>query len=119
VSTSSPATDAPSTRCRLDAVAAARDREVEASRHLLPDRAAKSTRARSKTGALKRVRRAPGWDGAGKAAFHVAYVDDFADAPALADAAGGVGPDLDTLIKEWAPTTRLPVTRLAAEGPAR
>ncbi len=57
--------------------------------------------------------------GAGKAAFHVAYVDDFADAPALADAACGVGPDLDTLIKEWAPTTPLPVTRLAAEGPAR
>jgi hypothetical protein len=39
--------------------------------------------------------------GASKAAFHVEYVDDFADAPALADQVCGVGPDLDTLIKEW------------------
>lgn len=36
-----------------------------------------------------------------KAAFHVEYVDDWADAPALAAEVCGVGPSLDTLIKTW------------------
>jgi hypothetical protein len=45
-------------------------------------------------------RLAPFTDG-GKAAFHVEYVDDFADAPALAEEVCGVGPDLDTLVKTW------------------
>ena len=39
--------------------------------------------------------------GAGKAVFHVEYVDDWADAEAMADEVCGVGPDLDTLIKPW------------------
>ena len=38
---------------------------------------------------------------AGKAAFHVEYVDDWADAPAKADEICGVGPDLDSLVKPW------------------
>lgn len=37
----------------------------------------------------------------GKAAFHVEYVDRFAQADALADEICGVGPDLDTLVKTW------------------
>lgn len=37
----------------------------------------------------------------GKAVFHVEYVDDWADAQALADEVCGVGPELDTLIKTW------------------
>jgi len=49
--------------------------------------------------------------GAGKAAFHVEYVDDWADAPALADEVCGRGPDLDTLIKPWDLTAK----RLACE----
>lgn len=38
---------------------------------------------------------------AGKAVFHVEYVDDWADADAAAEALCGVGPQLDTLIKPW------------------
>jgi hypothetical protein len=38
---------------------------------------------------------------AGKAAFHVEYVDAWADAEALADEVCDVGPDLDTLVKTW------------------
>lgn len=38
---------------------------------------------------------------AGKAAFHVEYVDRWADAPALAAAVCGRGPGLSTLIKTW------------------
>jgi hypothetical protein len=38
---------------------------------------------------------------AGKPVFHIEYVDDWADAEAQADAVCGVGPDLDTLIKNW------------------
>ena len=38
---------------------------------------------------------------AGKAVFHVEYVDDWSEAPALADEVCGTGPDLDTLIKTW------------------
>ncbi len=40
-------------------------------------------------------------DGAGKAAFHVEYVDDWADAEQLAAEVCGVGPGLDTIIKTW------------------
>ncbi len=36
-----------------------------------------------------------------KAAFHVEYVDDWADAPSLAEQVCGLGPTLDTLIKTW------------------
>ncbi|MBW1879497.1 MAG: endo alpha-1,4 polygalactosaminidase [Deltaproteobacteria bacterium] len=39
--------------------------------------------------------------GSGKAVFHTEYVDDWSDAPALAEEMCGVGPDLDTLIKTW------------------
>lgn len=39
--------------------------------------------------------------GGGKAAFHVEYVDDWAEAPGRADEVCDVGPDLDTLIKHW------------------
>ncbi len=39
--------------------------------------------------------------GAGKAAFHVEYVDRWADASDKADEVCGVGPGLDTLIKTW------------------
>lgn len=39
--------------------------------------------------------------GSGKAAFHVEYVDSFADAPDLAADVCGVGPSLDTLVKTW------------------
>jgi len=39
--------------------------------------------------------------GAGKAAFHVEYVDDWADADARAAEICGVGPDLDSLVKTW------------------
>ena len=38
---------------------------------------------------------------AGKAAFHVEYVDDWADAEALATEICGVGPALDSLVKTW------------------
>ena len=38
---------------------------------------------------------------AGKAAFHVEYVDDWDDAADRAAEVCGVGPDLDTLIKTW------------------
>lgn len=38
---------------------------------------------------------------AGKAAFHVEYVDDWADAEALAGEVCGVGPELSTLVKTW------------------
>lgn len=38
---------------------------------------------------------------AGKAAFHVEYVDDWDEAEAAAAALCGVGPQLDTLIKPW------------------
>jgi len=37
----------------------------------------------------------------GKAAFHIEYVDDWADAEAMAAEVCGVGPLLDTLIKTW------------------
>ncbi|MCB9765130.1 MAG: endo alpha-1,4 polygalactosaminidase [Alphaproteobacteria bacterium] len=36
-----------------------------------------------------------------KAVFHVEYVDDWADAPALAEEVCGAAPGLDTLIKLW------------------
>ncbi len=39
--------------------------------------------------------------GAGKAVFHVEYVDRLADGPQLAEEVCGVGPQLDTLIKTW------------------
>ena len=39
--------------------------------------------------------------GAGKAAFHVEYVDDWSDASDHAAEFCGVGPALDTLIKPW------------------
>lgn len=39
--------------------------------------------------------------GAGKAVFHVEYVDDWGDAEAMATEVCGVGPQLDTLIKTW------------------
>jgi hypothetical protein len=48
---------------------------------------------------------------AGKAAFHVEYVDDWADAQDKADEVCGVGPRLDTLIKTW----DLDARRLACE----
>jgi hypothetical protein len=38
---------------------------------------------------------------AGKAVFHVEYVDDWASAPALATEVCGLYPDLSTLIKTW------------------
>jgi len=38
---------------------------------------------------------------AGKAVFHIEYVDDWADAAAKADEVCGVGPSLDTLVKTW------------------
>ena len=38
---------------------------------------------------------------AGKAAFHVEYVDDWSAAQDLADSVCGAAPDLDTLIKTW------------------
>jgi len=38
---------------------------------------------------------------AGKAVFHVEYVDDWADAQARADEVCGTGPELDTLVKTW------------------
>lgn len=38
---------------------------------------------------------------AGKAAFHVEYVDDWSEAEALAAEVCGQGPSLDTLIKTW------------------
>jgi hypothetical protein len=38
---------------------------------------------------------------AGKAAFHVEYVDDWADAPELATEVCGRGPGLSSLIKTW------------------
>lgn len=38
---------------------------------------------------------------AGKAVFHVEYVDTWADAEALADEVCEVGPNLDTLVKTW------------------
>jgi hypothetical protein len=37
----------------------------------------------------------------GKAVFHVEYVDDWADAQALADEVCGAEPSLSTLIKTW------------------
>jgi hypothetical protein len=37
----------------------------------------------------------------GKAVFHVEYIDDWADAAALADEACGRAPFLDSLIKTW------------------
>jgi len=39
--------------------------------------------------------------GSGLAAFHVEYVDDWADAQDKADQVCGIGPDLDTLVKTW------------------
>ena len=48
---------------------------------------------------------------ADKAVFHIEYVDDWADAEALADEVCGQGPNLDTLIKQW----DLGVERLACE----
>jgi hypothetical protein len=39
--------------------------------------------------------------GAGKAAFHIEYVDDWEDAEARAAEVCGVGPNLDTLLKTW------------------
>lgn len=39
--------------------------------------------------------------GRGRAAFHVEYVDDWADAEDKADEVCGVGPALDTLVKTW------------------
>ncbi|NLH48126.1 MAG: endo alpha-1,4 polygalactosaminidase [Myxococcales bacterium] len=41
------------------------------------------------------------WLAAGKAVFHVEYVDDWAAAPAKAAAVCGVRPAMDTLIKTW------------------
>lgn len=40
-------------------------------------------------------------DGQGKAAFHVEYVDDWADSTDLADQICGQAPWLDTIIKTW------------------
>jgi hypothetical protein len=40
------------------------------------------------------------WD-AGKAVFHVEYVDDWADAPSLASRVCGLHPMLSTLVKTW------------------
>ena len=48
---------------------------------------------------------------AGKAAFHIEYVDAWADAEALAAEVCGLGPSLDTLIKTW----DLGAERLACE----
>lgn len=49
---------------------------------------------------------------AGKAVFNAEYVDDWSDAPALAEDICGVFPDLSTIVKEWDLTAR----RLACDA---